>query len=527
MNENRRILIVDDQDDLRKQLSRLLTQFDSKSETSSLIQKMRRITGSKEAAATKDPIKYEIAAVSQGKKAYEMVKDSFSRSEPYALMFLDMRMPPGWNGLETAQRIRSIDKEIQIVVMTAYADYEQHEIAERVGDPEKLLYLKKPFHPEEIRQLALSLTENWNINRREKERLILTNRLLRENTFLTHGNYANISDVYKCVLDAFLSFLDAESGIIGRRENDNITVCAAATTRDERLVKKIGSTHNSEPITDEQDGSAYLPLQADNFDGFIYIACKSITFPYDQLNPFLEILAETAREVLQIAFLINQSNDRKVVAAIGDAIHRVVTALQASRDRINAEVNTESTQTELFRDVLDYTDNALTLSEGIENYCRGHIKSDTRMPHSVSQLIDEAIEAERKAIRKSGAHVESTVAPRVSIKCDGNRMVRCLQELLANAVAARRPDSSHHIVRITAEYADDNESRLRLTIADTGKGLDAETMEQVFDPFFTRADRNGLGATIAKQVVENHGGEISCTANADSGATVEILLPVE
>jgi two-component system sensor histidine kinase TtrS len=52
-------------------------------------------------------------------------------------------------------------------------------------------------------------------------------------------------------------------------------------------------------------------------------------------------------------------------------------------------------------------------------------------------------------------------------------------------------------------------------------------MEQVFDPFFTRADRNGLGATIAKQVVENHGGEISCTANADSGATVEILLPVE
>jgi two-component system NtrC family sensor kinase len=158
MNENRRILIVDDQDDLRKQLSRLLTQFDSKSETSSLIQKMRRITGSKEAAATKDPIKYEIAAVSQGKKAYEMVKDSFSRSEPYALMFLDMRMPPGWNGLETAQRIRSIDKEIQIVVMTAYADYEQHEIAERVGDPEKLLYLKKPFHPEEIRQLALSLT---------------------------------------------------------------------------------------------------------------------------------------------------------------------------------------------------------------------------------------------------------------------------------------------------------------------------------------------------------------------------------
>ena len=48
-------------------------------------------------------------------------------------MFLDMRMPPGWDGLETAQRIRSIDKEIQIVIMTAYADYEQQEIAEKAA----------------------------------------------------------------------------------------------------------------------------------------------------------------------------------------------------------------------------------------------------------------------------------------------------------------------------------------------------------------------------------------------------------
>ena len=120
MKTNRRILIVDDREDLRKQLSRLLSHSDSKSETSSLIQQIRnRISPDKAPAANGQRVTYEIDAARQGKSAYEMVKDSFTRNEPYALMFLDMRMPPGWNGLETAQRVRSIDKEIQIVIMTA------------------------------------------------------------------------------------------------------------------------------------------------------------------------------------------------------------------------------------------------------------------------------------------------------------------------------------------------------------------------------------------------------------------------
>lgn len=529
MKMNRRILIVDDREDLRKQLARLLSHSDSKSETSSLIQQIRnRISPDNEPADNSHRVIYEIDAADQGKSAYEMVKDSFTRNEPYAMIFLDMRMPPGWNGLETAQRIRSIDKEILIVIMTAYADYEQQEIVEHVGDPEKLLYLKKPFHPEEVRQLAFALTENWNINRREKDRLILTNRLLRENSFLTHGKYTNLNDTYRTVLDAFLAFLDAESGVFGRRIDDQIEVCAVASNRDEKLVRKLDSKHNSQLVTDEKDGSAYLPLQVGEFAGFVFIPNKSIEFPYEQLNPFLEILSESARDMLRIAFLLHQSSNHGVISAVGTAVRRVVDSLQTTRDQLIGigETSADSAMNDLYRDVQARVEEALALTEGIESYCSGHAGKPNRMRHSVAELVSRAIEGERQVIDEAGVHLSSTVAPRVIIDCDGPMIVRALRELLRNAAGAvTAGDSGQRDISITAAYLDD-ERRIHLAVTDSGRGLDAETSEHLFDAFFTCDDRNGLGATIAKQIVDNHGGEISCNSSPDTGTSIEIILPV-
>jgi CheY-like chemotaxis protein len=529
MKMNRRILIVDDREDLRKQLSRLLSHSDSKSGTSSLIQQIRnRISPDKDPADNGQRVTYEIDAAHQGKSAYEMVKDSFTRNEPYALMFLDMRMPPGWNGLETAQRVRSIDKEIQIVIMTAYADYEQQEIVEHVGDPEKLLYLKKPFHPEEIRQLAFAMTENWNINRREKDRLILTNRLLRENSFLTHSKYTSLNDTYRTVLDAFLAFLDTESGIMGRRIDDQVEICAVASSRDEKLIRKRGSDHNSPPVTDEKSGSAYLPLQAGEFDGFVFIPRKSIEFPYDQLNPFLEILSESACDVLKIAFLLHQSSNHGVIRAVGTAVRRVVDSLQATRDQLKDAGGTsaDTAMNTLCRDVQARIEEALALTEGIESYCSGHAGKPSRMRHSVAELVSQAIEGERQVIDDAGVHLSSTVAPRVIIDCDGPMIVRALRELLRNAAGAvAAGGSGQRDISITAAYLDD-ETRIHLAVTDSGLGLDAETSEHLFDAFYTCGDRNGLGATIAKQIVDNHGGEISCNSSPDTGTSIEIILPV-
>jgi len=98
--------------------------------------------------------------------AVEAVRESLSAGKPFAMAFLDMRMPPGADGVWAAARIRELDPAIEIVICTAYSDVDAGEIAELVQPEEKLSYLQKPFHPNEIRQLALSLASKWRAEHR-------------------------------------------------------------------------------------------------------------------------------------------------------------------------------------------------------------------------------------------------------------------------------------------------------------------------------------------------------------------------
>src|SRR5262249_49740759 len=84
--------------------------------------------------------------------------------QPYAMAFVDVRMPPGWDGIETIGRIWEVDPEVQIVVCTAYADYSWEEMRAKVGHPDNLLVLKKPFDNIEVQQLAHAMTRKWFLN---------------------------------------------------------------------------------------------------------------------------------------------------------------------------------------------------------------------------------------------------------------------------------------------------------------------------------------------------------------------------
>ena len=217
MFKNNRILIVDDQEDLREQLGKLLVDFGQPNKTSTLVQSMRdRLMGidpAKENAAPKVMPKYDIDTAGQGEEAFEMVQAAIDNKAPYAVVFTDMRMPPGWDGLKTAKKIREIDKNIEIVIMTAYADHSQDTIAEEVGAPEKLLYIKKPFQAEEIYQLAMSLTAKWSVENLERMRRVwLEKTLVCMRSARHYGDEPN--GAYIAALGSFLSFLNSSKGVI-------------------------------------------------------------------------------------------------------------------------------------------------------------------------------------------------------------------------------------------------------------------------------------------------------------------------
>ena len=124
----------------------------------------------------------DLSFATQGQDGYDMVVRSVEEEKPYALAFVDMRMPPGWDGLETIERLWKVDPKIHIAICTAFADYSWREIIQRVGHTDQLLIVKKPFDNVEVIQLATSLTEKWALREVAQLRVDQLERLVIERT---------------------------------------------------------------------------------------------------------------------------------------------------------------------------------------------------------------------------------------------------------------------------------------------------------------------------------------------------------
>jgi diguanylate cyclase (GGDEF)-like protein len=119
--------------------------------------------GAEAEAASEFTPENQVDYVNQGEAAVAAVQDAIAAGDPYAVLFLDMRMPPGMDGFETAKRVRALDAEINIVIVTGYSDHTPLQVAKVAGPLDKLYYLAKPFEIDEIRQLAASLSSKWTL----------------------------------------------------------------------------------------------------------------------------------------------------------------------------------------------------------------------------------------------------------------------------------------------------------------------------------------------------------------------------
>ncbi|MBP5070497.1 MULTISPECIES: GGDEF/EAL domain-containing response regulator [Pseudomonas] len=155
---NRRILIVDDTASIHEDFRKILAYTDAPGDSLS----------DAEAALFGTPVStslehFFLDSAFQGREALDKVQAALDHDAPYAMAFIDMRMPPGWDGLETIERLWQVDPKLQIALCTAYSDYSWEDIAERLQLGDRLLILKKPFDAIEIRQMASALTVKWQM----------------------------------------------------------------------------------------------------------------------------------------------------------------------------------------------------------------------------------------------------------------------------------------------------------------------------------------------------------------------------
>lgn len=169
--DNRRILLIDDNPEIHEDFKKILLPAAA---PDSGLQDMRSAflgapDEATEATAPSSTPTFEIASAFQGEEGYKMVCQACDQAEPYAMAFVDMRMPPGWDGVETIAKLWERDPDLHVVICTAFSDYTWDETIERLGQSDKLLILKKPFDAIEITMLASALTAKWNLTMSERE----------------------------------------------------------------------------------------------------------------------------------------------------------------------------------------------------------------------------------------------------------------------------------------------------------------------------------------------------------------------
>jgi diguanylate cyclase (GGDEF)-like protein len=166
-----RVLVADDEAGVRDAYRQILSEADMSSETAMFHNLRERLfskamqdqlaRGASSSDTTFAPVFCEGAEA-----AVAAVREALAADAPFAVAFLDMRMPPGPDGVWAASRIRELDPAIEIVICTAYSDVDPRDIGAMVPPEEKLSYLQKPFHPHEVRQMTISLASKWRSEHR-------------------------------------------------------------------------------------------------------------------------------------------------------------------------------------------------------------------------------------------------------------------------------------------------------------------------------------------------------------------------
>jgi CheY-like chemotaxis protein len=181
--KNHRILVIDDNRAIHEDIRKILKTSSS----------LRDDLDHDEAALFGDttvkfrlPI-FEIDSAYQGREGVDLIEKSLLEDRPYALAFVDVRMPPGLDGIETIRRIWEKYPDLQIVICTAFSDYSWEEMLRTLGYSDRMVILKKPFDNIEVLLLTIAMTEKWRLYQESKLRLEDLKSTLEERTLTLKG----------------------------------------------------------------------------------------------------------------------------------------------------------------------------------------------------------------------------------------------------------------------------------------------------------------------------------------------------
>ena len=541
--ENKRILVIDDDPAICNVYKRVLSPK-RRPANSSLSQMAQLLYPERE--ENRMPA-FSVDAAFQGKNGFDMVTASIEKRTPYAVAFIDIRMPPGWDGMETARRIREIDPDIEIVIVTAYSDRSGHEIVRAVGSPEKLLFLRKPFDAEEIFQLALSLTEKWNIARKEqraKADLIRSEsrfRALMETTrdFVWETDASGIFTYCSPICEAMYGYpADALLGQSILHVLKTTGPCNELSRFFSANGNKNASFVNIERCIERKDGGT---VHVDT-SGVKVFTPDGIVANIRGIDRDISQRKKSEEERSRLEDQYRQSQKMEAIGTLAGGIaHDFNNILSVIMGYTQLAINTlpSASPAKLFLEkAMTANNRAAELTHQILSFSRQTEKE--MKPIDMGDTVREILDMLRASLPSTIRIVQDIdVDPgKDVIRADTTQINQLMMNLCTNAAQAMGTDGGQVTVSLrhmeidafrSTDFPDIPPGRyLRLSVSDTGQGMETNVMEKIFEPFYSTkqvGEGTGLGLSVVHGIVQNHGGVIKVDSVTGKGSTFTIFFP--
>jgi two-component system, NtrC family, sensor kinase len=461
---------------------------------------------------------FTVDEASSGKAGLELVRIALAASRPYAAVFVDMRMP-GWDGLETVQHIRQIDRQAEVVFITAYSDSTIEEIVERAGP--NVGYHLKPFAPDEIKQIATKAVYDWNKLRR-LERLIDLIGTLKVNA-------TELDALLDHVFHQVIGWVGTDSALLARKQDDGHfeQLFATGSLRQEAIA--------SEYLERLSEGGGQIDASLErNFVCFHLerYGIVALLERSDHLNSeklyLLELFIRHAGQAIENFRLHERVIRGEKLAAVGLAIGKVahdlrspVGAIQSAIGLIRSSPGDDDLLEEMLAVMHQSSEEAMALAADLLSFTRNSVATPTLV---VTEDFFAAIRQRMQAnpvLRSISFQLEAENVD--TFIADANKLRRALLNLLQNAGEAMQnsdtPNPSIHI-RLTREA-----EFIKFEVTDNGPGIPVSVRSTVFEPFVTQGKPagTGLGLAIVRQAAEAHGGSVSFETG-EGGTRFVILL---
>ncbi|HEV7559122.1 MAG TPA: ATP-binding protein, partial [Kofleriaceae bacterium] len=409
---------------------------------------------------------FELAHAHQGAEAVEMVIRAHAARVPFALAFVDMRMPPGLDGLETIEQMWRIDPKLQVVICSAYTDYSLAQLHERLGRNDSLLIVKKPFDTVEVVQAAYALTQKWNLARRASGRLDRLDGAVRDRT------------------EELVAVNQRLAGEIAERD---------------RVEGELRLAHKLEAVGQLAAGVAH-----------------EINTPIQYVGDSLQFLRESTMALVSMATAMQAVAEGSPLAErmrqiVDDAdLDYLATEVPSSLDAIQGGVSRIATIVRAMKEL-------------------SHPGPREAIETDINHALTNALELTANQYKYT-ADVSLDLGDLPRVRCFPSDLNQVWLNLIVNAAQAMEEQKGKRGNLTVRSFVDDDHDHVVISIADTGPGIAEAIRARIYEAFFTtkpigRGTGQGLGISRAI-VVDRHRGSIWFDSQCGVGTTFYVRLPI-